>query len=80
MDLSENGFSYSARLPSCDIGEKLVLTFHLADDQVVEKTATVLSQRIYYPAGNEDLRNAVYRFSGTFEQGFDLTDIQKIRA
>lgn len=79
-DISQGGCSIISHTPHYYIDDKVTIFFQMRANAEIIRTGKIVSQVIYYPAGTDNLKDAFYRFSVSFEQILKNDEVEKIRS
>lgn len=75
-DISTSGLSFFSKNPwfQMDDGIEILL---LNDARFVELKGPIVSQKIFYPHGSEDLKHAIYRYSMRFSNALSQEWVER---
>jgi hypothetical protein len=75
-DISDSGIAFIFKQPWFDINDSIEIIL-LRDSKSTALKGTIVSQRIFYPNGNQDLKQALYRYSMKFESPLSAELVQR---
>jgi hypothetical protein len=79
-DVSLTGSSFYAKTASFEIDNTVQMQFMVNPKENIVSKGTIVSQNVRYPAGTQDLEDALYRFSVAFETPLSTQHLEKLRA
>ena len=78
-DISTDGLSFFFKNPWFEIDDGVRIAL-IKDSQTVVVSGTIVSQRIFYPEGQQDLKWALYRYSIKFSSSLDFASVDLFKS
>lgn len=79
VNVSASGCAVFVRSCDLEIQHEVALSFAIDQNETLETAGKVVGQTVYYPSGRQDLKEAMYRFSITFDKPLSTHEIELLK-